>query len=80
MSNALTIVHVCAECAEGRLALAGAGTSHGLCRRHFVEALRELGCSATEIEAAVSGFSAGSFCEELSGGQTGEVHGTEAGA
>lgn len=77
MIETLPIVRVCAACEAELLAgpkgqtaagpEAGAPVaSHGLCRRHFIGALRHAGCSEAEIAAALSDFSDQTFCEDQS--------------
>ena len=62
-----TLVRVCAACEEecGLSAVPRPLISHGFCKRHFMAVLRHSGCSAAEIEAAVSEFAEEAFCADL---------------
>jgi len=50
--------------------------SHGLCRRHFIEALQHAGCSAAEIQAELEILGAYKFCADLGPGRPGHQVGT----
>jgi len=58
-----TIPRVCAQCEADQATVRRATlASHGLCRRHFLEALQHAGCSEAEIAAALD--RAHNFCAE----------------
>lgn len=65
MSEALTIVRVCAACQPVGTAPMGAIVSHGVCRRHFVAALREAGCRKELIAEMLAEMEPEAFCADL---------------
>lgn len=65
--NGNPLIRACADCEveHGIMNREDASKSHGQCRRHFIELIRQTGASNEEIEQILASMSDESFCPDL---------------